>query len=57
MPAIRASGSPAGDVRREAKVSPSFLPSFVWDWEWEQFGGKPMLKHVKVLESEDNENY
>ena len=32
-------------------------PLNVWDWEWEQFGGKPMLKHVKVLESEDNENY
>jgi len=32
-------------------------PLNVWDWEWEQFGGKPMVKYVKVLESEDHENY
>jgi hypothetical protein len=32
-------------------------PLNVWDWEWEQFGGKPMIKYVKVLESEDHENY
>jgi len=32
-------------------------PLNVWDWEWEIFGGKPMLKNVKVLESEDATDY
>jgi hypothetical protein len=32
-------------------------PLNVWDWEWEQFGGRPLLKYIKVLESEDTENY
>lgn len=32
-------------------------PLNVWDWEWEWFGGKPMVKHVKILESEDKTDY
>lgn len=32
-------------------------PLNVWNWEWEWFGGKPMVKHVKVLESEDKTDY
>lgn len=28
-------------------------PLDVWDWEWEYYGGKPLLKHVKVKEGED----
>jgi hypothetical protein len=28
-------------------------PMNIWDWEWEWFGGKPMVKYVKVLETED----
>ena len=32
-------------------------PLHVWDWEWEWFGGKPMIKYVKVLETEDKENW
>ena len=32
-------------------------PLNVWDWKWEWFGGKPLVKYVKVLESEDRHNY
>lgn len=32
-------------------------PLNVWDWQWEYFGGKPMLKYIKVLESEDKDDY
>ena len=32
-------------------------PLKVWDWEWEWFGGKPMLKYVKILETEDQDNW
>lgn len=32
-------------------------PLDVWDWEWETYGGKPMLKYIKVLESETPEEY
>jgi len=28
-------------------------PIDVWDWEWEYYGGKPILKYVKVKEMED----
>ena len=30
-------------------------PLDVWDWEFEYYGGKPILKYVKVKESEDQE--
>jgi len=32
-------------------------PIQVWDWEWEWFGGKPMVKYVKVLETEDKDDW
>ena len=32
-------------------------PLKVWDWEWEWYGGKPMLKYVKVLETEDEDSW
>ena len=32
-------------------------PLQIWDWEWEWFGGKPMVKYVKVLETEDDKDY
>ena len=32
-------------------------PLKVWDWEWEWYGGKPMLKYVKVLETEDEHSW
>jgi hypothetical protein len=32
-------------------------PLDVWDWEFEYYGGKPILKYVKVKESEDIDCY
>ena len=32
-------------------------PISVWDWEYDIYGGKPCLKYVKILESEDDECY
>ena len=32
-------------------------PLDVWDWEWEFFGGKPMVEYVKIKESEDEDSY
>jgi len=30
-------------------------PISVWDWEYEIYGGRPILKYIKLLESEDDE--
>lgn len=30
-------------------------PLDVWDWEFEMYGGKPILKYVKIKEREDDE--
>jgi hypothetical protein len=46
-----------GDANYGRPYVVSVNPLNVWDWEWEWFGGKPMVKYVKVLESEDKENY
>ena len=32
-------------------------PCDVWDWEWQYYGGRPILKFVKVKEMEDEEYY
>ena len=32
-------------------------PLNVWDWEWEWFGGKPMVKYVKILEAEEDDSW
>ena len=32
-------------------------PLSVWDWEYEIYGGKPCLKYIKVLESEDDDSF
>ena len=32
-------------------------PLDVWDWEWDFYGGKPILKYVKVKEAETHECY
>ena len=32
-------------------------PLNVWDWEFDYYGGKPMLEYVKILESEDEDSY
>jgi len=31
-------------------------PMEVWDWSWEYYGGKPLVKYVKIKENEDAEN-
>jgi hypothetical protein len=35
----------------------SINPLDVWDWKWEFFGGKPMVKYVKIKEAEDKDNW
>ena len=32
-------------------------PLNVWDWEWEFYCGRPILKYVKVMENEDRDNF
>ena len=32
-------------------------PLDVWDWEWEMYGGRPILKYVKIKEREENDCY
>jgi hypothetical protein len=32
-------------------------PIAVWDWDYEIYGGRPVLNYCKVLENEDNECY
>ena len=32
-------------------------PMSVWDWEYEIFGGKPVVKYIKVLENEDDDAF
>jgi len=32
-------------------------PVDVWDWEWQYYGGRPILKYVKIKEMEDEEYY
>lgn len=32
-------------------------PLDVWDWEFDYYGGKPMLKYVKIKEMEDEDCY
>jgi hypothetical protein len=46
-----------GDANYGRPYVVSVNPLNVWDWEWEYFGGKPMVKYVKILESEDKEYY
>ena len=44
-----------GNLGRPYAVSIS--PLNVWDWEFEYYGGRPMLKRVKVVEMETPEAY
>jgi hypothetical protein len=32
-------------------------PIAVWDWEYEIYGGRPIVKYIKVLENEDDDAY
>jgi hypothetical protein len=44
-----------GNLGRPYVVSIS--PLDVWDWEFEVYGGRPILKYVKIKESETDECY
>ena len=35
----------------------SINPLDVWDWEFDYYGGKPMLKYIKIKEMEDEDSY
>ncbi len=35
----------------------SISPLDVWDWDFEYYGGRPMVSYVKIKESEDNDCY
>jgi len=32
-------------------------PLDVWDWEWDWYGGRPLLKYVKIKEMEEEDSY
>ena len=32
-------------------------PTDVWDWEWEYYGGRPILQYVKIKEMEDQDYF
>ena len=44
-----------GNLGRPYTVAIS--PLDVWDWSWEWYGGRPILKYVKVKEAETDEAY
>lgn len=44
-----------GNLGRPYVVSVN--PLDVWDWSWEYFGGKPLVKYVKIKEAEDEDNW
>jgi hypothetical protein len=44
-----------GNLGRPYTVAIS--PLNVWDWEYENYGGRPILKYVKIMEHETDECY
>lgn len=46
-----------GDGTLGRPYTVAIQPLNVWDWEFEYYGGRPILKYVKILEMEDNECY
>jgi hypothetical protein len=46
-----------GDGTLGRPYTVAIQPLNVWDWEFEYYGGRPMLKFVKILEMEDEESY
>jgi len=46
-----------GDANYGRPYVVAINPLQVWDWEWEWFGGKPMVKYCKVLETETKDDY
>jgi hypothetical protein len=46
-----------GDANYGRPYVVALNPLQVWDWQWEWFGGKPMVKYIKVLETEDETSW
>ena len=46
-----------GDGTLGRPYTVAIQPLNVWDWEFDYYGGRPMLKHVKILEMEDEKCY
>lgn len=46
---------PAEQGNQGRPYAVSLSPLNVWDWEFEYYGGKPILKHVKVMEFENDQ--
>jgi hypothetical protein len=47
----------AGDGTLGRPYTVAIQPLNVWDWEFDYYGGRPILKHVKILEMEDENCY
>jgi hypothetical protein len=47
----------AGDGTLGRPYTVAIQPLNVWDWEFDYYGGRPILKHVKILEMEDESCY
>lgn len=47
----------AGDATLGRPYTVAIQPLNVWDWEFDYYGGRPILKSVKILEMEDEECY
>ena len=46
-----------GDGTLGRPYTVAIQPLNVWDWEFDYYGGRPILKYVKILEMEDEECY
>ena len=46
-----------GDGTLGRPYTVAIQPLNVWDWEFEYYGGRPILKYVKILEMENEEYY
>jgi hypothetical protein len=47
----------AGDGTLGRPYTVAIQPLNVWDWEFDYYGGRPILKRVKILEMEDENCY
>lgn len=47
----------AGDGTLGRPYTVAIQPLNVWDWEFDYYGGRPILKYVKILEMEDEHCY
>ena len=46
-----------GDGTLGRPYTVALQPLSVWDWDFDYYGGRPILKYVKILEMEDEECY